>query len=232
MKKLALVFAIACGFSAPILAAPVVIEQMYLGTFGHYTQDYSAGGSFMVFASADFYDLSNGASWDSGAGWHPSTYSTLAGAQVFGSKVRYTFAQPASGILFQNTDYDNGNHSAQGVLGVNGPLVIEADLGASTGKMWGYTTVLSNNATWYGEPRFNFYDAQVGDRVYFEEKFSLVGSSRFTQNLFQTNFKYNVGGVVDFTQKLVATKVPEPATGFLLLGALATLAAARRRRMR
>ncbi len=230
MKKSTLLAALALAFSSSAYAGPV-IEQMHTATFGHYVQEYFAGnGKFMVFSNADKYSLSDGTQWEAGAGWHPDTYSSLKGTAVIGDKIRYTFNPLVNGTLFQNTDYSFGDHSSQGELTVDGPLMMTAALGGKTGFISGYTTIKSNNATWYGEPRFNYYGAKPGDKVYFEQNFALT-TGNFTANLFNTNFRYNLTGVVDFTKK-APSQVPEPGSSLLLLGALAGAMLVRRRRQR
>lgn len=212
MKKTLLIAAF--GLSASFGAQAADITQMHTATFGHYTESYSgAGSNFMVFSAADYYTLDNGTTWDSGAGWHPNTWSQIASTQVNGNTLSYTFNAPANGILFQNTDYNSGNHSSQGVLGFSGPIKIVAQAGSTTGKFSGYATILSNDETWYGQPRFNFYAAQVGQKVYFEQNYSLIGTT-FTADLFQRQFTYNETGVVDFTR---VAAVPEPSTYMLML---------------
>lgn len=182
------------------------IDTMYTATFGHYWQSHSAGSqSMMVFSQADYYLLDDGNTWDSGAGWHPDTDSTLSSISISGSTITYTFETPENGILFQNTDYNSGDHSAQGVLGVSGPLEITADLGGTTAFLSGHTEIISNDETWYGEPRFNYYSANVGDLVYFEVNYILGNGAVFDENLFNTDFSYNLTGQVDFT-----TVVPLP----------------------
>jgi hypothetical protein len=202
------------------VATAATINQMYLATFGHYTQTYNPGGQFMILSQADYYRLSDGTSWSSGAGWHPDTHSTLASVSISGSTITYTFNNPASGVLFQNTDYDSGDHSAQGILGLPTSLQIVAMIGSTTGVLQGYTQIMSNDETWYGQPRFNFYSAPVGTFVYFQQNFSLLNSS-FTQTLFDQSFIYNETGYVDFTR---TAPVPEPRNAALLLfGLLAVL---------
>ena len=217
MKKWLLVILILCTTSP---AYALTIDKMYTSTFGHYNQTYDPTGyasqqSFMIFSQADYYVLNDETNWDSGAGWHPDTYSTIQSVEVIGHSIMYNFYNPLDDILFQNTDYNSGNHSSQGVLGVSGPLTIIADIGANTGTMSGYTQVLSNDETWYGEPRFNYYSANVGDLVFYEIDF-VLNNTVWTENLFERSFSYNLSGVVDFT----ASSVPEPATIFLLLTSL------------
>ncbi|NHZ92222.1 PEP-CTERM sorting domain-containing protein [Massilia sp. CCM 8733] len=226
MKRLALFAALSLAFTATVHAAPV-ITQMHTATIGHYWQEFSPNAQFMVFSIADRYKLSDGTEWKAGAGWHPSAYSTLASTAVDGSTIRYTFHTPADGILFQNVDYSFGDHSAKGMLTVDNALTIEALLGSNTAKLSGYATVKSNDATWYGEPRFNYYGAKVGDKVYFEQNFEL-SNAVFTNQLFNTSFDYNLTGVVDFTRR--AGEVPEPGSLLILLAGAAAMATVRRRR--
>jgi hypothetical protein len=186
--------------AAAAAAQAATIDKMFTATFGHYSQQYQPGGTFMVFSQADRYQLDDGSTWDSGAGWHPDTQVMLKSIESDGAKVRYTFEAPEGGILFQNTDYDSGDHSAQGVLGAPKKLVLVAKIGSTKGKLSGYTKIISNDETWYGQPRFNFYSAAVGDRVYFRQDVVLLGAS-FTPELFNGAFQYNLTGVVDFTRK-------------------------------
>lgn len=192
------------------------IDRMNTATFGHYAEEFN-GGEFMIFSQADNYQLNNGTSWKSGAGWHPATYVTFAGVTTSGSSITYAFNAPTSGLLFTNTDYDRGDHSAQGELGLPDSLSIVATLGGNTGVISGYAQIISNNITEYGEPRFNYYSAPVGSKVYFEQHFSLLDTT-FTADLFSRTFIYNETGFVDFTH---TAPVPEPSTSALSLLGLA-----------
>lgn len=207
--------------------APETIDRMVTGTFGGYAQYHFPGNAFMVFPVADYYVLNDGSSWDSGAGSQYSLYSSVQSVAVSGTTIRYTFTPPGDGILYAGTDFSFGDHSAQGVLGVTGPLVIEAAVGGSTGTMRGWTTILSNDATFYDT--FNFYSAPVGSQVAFQTTWTLGFGSAFTEDLFDHAFNYNVAGFVDFTQ---TAPVPEPGTLAQLGGGLLLLAAARRRARR
>jgi len=197
-------------------AYALTIDQMYTATFGHYNQTYDPNGytsqqSFMIFSQADYYVLNDGSSWDSGAGWHPAASSTVESIEIDNDTIIYNFFNPENKILFQNIDYNSGNHSAQGILGVSSPLRIIAEIGTHTGIMTGYSIILSNEETWYGEARFNYYSADVGDFVYYEINF-VLSDSIWTEDLFNNRFSYNLSGMVDFT----ASPVPEPATILLV----------------
>lgn len=202
------------------VAQAATIDQMYTATFGQYTQSYTPGGAFMVFSPAHHYVLSDGSSWSAGAGWHPDTTAMLESVQVQGAQVVYTFAAPASGLLFQNTDFNAGEHSAQGELGLPARLELVAAIGGTTATLSGYTQVVSNLETWYGQPRFNAYSAAVGQSVYFQQTYTL-SDAQFTATLFDGAFTYNEAGVVNFTQLM---PVPEPTIALLLALGLAGVA--------
>jgi hypothetical protein len=76
--------------------------------------------------------------------------------------------------------------------------------------MSGYTPIVSNDETWYGEPRFNYYTAPVGAYVYFEVTYTLL-SGEFTADTFDNDPSYRITGYVDFTNV-----IPEPASSGLL----------------
>jgi PEP-CTERM motif len=201
------------------VAGAATIDRMTTATFGHYTENYYPGGSFLVFSGADRYLLNDGTSWGSGAGSTTLAYSTLASVTTIDSTIIYTFNTPSSGVLFSNTDYDSGDHSSQGTLGLPTSLSIVATSGSNTGVLSGYTKILSNTETWYGQPRFNYYSAPVGSEVYFEQTFTLVDAT-FSPELFNGSFVYNEAGFVDFTK---VAAVPEPSTSLLLLIGLGAL---------
>lgn len=225
MKKYLILCLVLIGVASNLNAA--TIDIMYTATFGHYRQSYSATSQqFMIFSQADYYFLDDNSTWESGAGWHPDTSSTVLSVNVLGDTIIYTFSTPEDSILFQNTDYNSGDHSAQGVLGVSGPLTIVSELGSNTAVMSGYTEILSNEETWYGEPRFNYYSADVGDLVYFEVNYILGNGAVFDEDLFSTDFSYNLTGHVDFTNV-----VPIPSAFFLFgSGILAVFVSKTRRK--
>ena len=63
------------------------IDRMYTATFGLYSQSYTPDGNFMPFSPADYYQLSDGSTWDSGAGSHTATSSMMSGVSVIGNQI-------------------------------------------------------------------------------------------------------------------------------------------------
>ena len=200
------------SLSNPILA--VVIEEMSTGTIGGYSQVYDpSSGNIMVLGKAEDYFLSDGTSWRSGAGSHATQYSKVDHFFIEGTVINYVFDMPIGSILFQNTDYNFGNHSAQGILTSVDNLTLTAEIGSSFASLSGQAMVASNDETWYGEPRFNYYAAEVGDIVSFSVTYALLGGAIWDQSTLDDRFSYHLNGIVDFTQ---TEPVPEQA-GFSIL---------------
>lgn len=176
--------------------------MVYATVFGYY-DTYAPGGSFRLVAHAERYYLNNGTSWQSGAGSFFPTFATLDHVEVSGDTLRYVLNP--GGILHRQTDYDAGDHSAQGEIAVYGPLVIVALAGATDAVLMGQGRIISNDATWYGEPRFNYYNAPVGSIVPFRMRYQLASGSTFSQDLFSNGFSYNGTGAIDFAH---ATRPP------------------------
>lgn len=199
----------------PTVAANARIDSMmvYATIFG-YSETYSPGGGFRLVAHAERYYLDNGTSWYSGAGSFYPTSATFDHVEVSAETLRYVLNPPVDGVLYRQTDYDSGDHSAQGEIAVEGPLVIVALAGSSDGIVMGHGRVVSNDATWYGEPRFNYYQAPVGSIVPFRMRYKLYGAT-FTQDLFSGTFSYGGAGAVDFVHAfrppIVALEVKGPA---------------------
>lgn len=188
--------------------APVTIDRMTTqNSFG----SHSAGGPLILLGSANVYDLSNGGHWTSGAGSYSLAGAQLDHVEVSGTKIRYVMTPPA--MLYQQTDYDSGDHSAQGQLNPSGALVIEAEAGSAKAVLRANALLASNDATSYGEPRFNYYTAIVGSVLPIEMIYTMQGGSTWTVDAFSRSFSYTSTGVVDF-----AHPVSEPLLTGLSIG--------------
>ncbi|HEY9026384.1 MAG TPA: PEP-CTERM sorting domain-containing protein [Burkholderiaceae bacterium] len=220
----------ALAFSGLAAASPngnPTVDVMHTGTIFGYAFGHDAGGQFQIGPFPSSYDLSDGTSWEQGAGSFSFLNSTVTRVAATGSALAFTFRQPADGVLFQHTDYDSGDHSAQGTIGTPSQITLLADAGAKTGVMEGWVRILSNDPTWYSS--FNYYSASVGQSVWWQTTVTLQGDATFTPGLFDTHFDYVESGVVDFTR---VQAVPEPGNLPLIAAALASMLAwsAKRRR--
>jgi outer membrane protein assembly factor BamB len=183
------------GGGATSITTRVVIDRMTTSwsSFGPGVQP-----SIDLFGSANTYFLSDGTSWSSGAGSFRLASAALDHVETSGDLVRYYFTAPSDGVLYQQTDYDAGDHSAQGTLGGSEPLLLEATRGSPLAVMRGQATIVSNDATWYGEPRFNYYAAPVGSLVPFELHYTLSSPAGWTEDTFEGSMSYSMSGSISF----------------------------------
>jgi outer membrane protein assembly factor BamB len=159
--------------------------------------NYVPGGTFALVGGAKKYELSDGSSWDSGAGSGRQHWSMFVRVETAGSTIRYVLSPPEVGLVFEQTDFDSGDHSAQGTLAAASDLVIEAQAGSTTAVLRGNARIVSNDMTWYGTPAFNFYSAIVGSVVPFEITYTIFGDT-WTASTFSRSFVFTGTGWVDF----------------------------------
>ena len=213
---LAAVLTLATSFLGRVTFA-ATIDRLDVWTLDGYSVSHSASASdFMVLEWPHVYYLNDGTSWQSGAGGYGYGTVGLTSQTVTGGTVSYMLALAAGDSYLMNyTDYDSGDHSSQGEIAPFGSMVLTAPIGSKTATMNGYAEIVSDTMTWYGEPRFNYYSAPVGDAVPFTLTYTLLGST-WQPGIFNTNFNYNMQGTIDFTHP-----VPEPSTlALLAAGAL------------
>lgn len=191
------------SFRTPVRAtlARVTIDRMSVNR----SDGHGAGGPLALMGAASVYSLSDGSQWSSGAGSYYNYTAQLDHVEVSGTKVRYVLVPPAS--IYQQTDYDSGDHSAQGRLDSSGPLVLEAELGSTKAVLRANALLASNDATWYGEPLFNYYSAVVGSVVPVELIYTMQGGSTWTTDAFSRSFSFTVIGIVDFAHPVSVPRI-------------------------
>jgi len=186
--------------SCSAMADNPTIDRMYLEPFGGYTQYYSPEVGLKYLPAADSYVLSDGSQWYSGAGWASSQYATVTNIADTGETLIFEMVSTAADeIVFQNTDYNGGDHSSQGTLIQASPLIILAEPGATSGIAHGWVRITSNEETWYGLPRFNYYSAPVGSLVPYEVTYELQDNT-WHYDILNELFEYTANGWVDFQQ--------------------------------
>lgn len=193
----------------------LTIDTMYVRT-GPYNSTYYPSPAFsgLTFVGgADHYVLNDGSQWSSGAGSHISHSGRLASYAISGNTIHYYLTIMPGDFVYQQTDYDSGNHSAQGELTAAQQIEIVATIGSSVAVSEGFMRLYSNNETWYGQPRFNYYSAPVGALVPFQFEYTLFDGATWTPQVFDNQFKYRGTGYVDFKNA-----IPEPSSIGMLLG--------------
>jgi len=226
MGKIPFLVIVSLLFSTTYCTA-ATIDRMTIHTFGGYSQTYDPNSSssfeknFMIFGMANKYYLNDGSSWDSGAGSHSEPRVGFVGAQLNGSMVEYTFDPPEFYVFFQNTDYNAGDHSAQGVLRIDNDPIITVENNTKLARMQGYAEIISNDPTYYST--FNYYSANVGDRVFYSMEYWIY-DTYWTPNTFDSRFEYNLNGYVDFTEV-----IPEPSTILIFVTGIFGLLSAKRK---
>jgi hypothetical protein len=186
-----------------------------LMTFAGYSGgSYSASDLQLNLAAPTYsYYMSDGSSWNGGAGTFYTPSVTYETSVVSNEYVYYYFTPLDNGVLYQQTDSD-GNHVTQGTLGWSGDVVLAAEIGSTEATFSGYTTILDNTMPPLIGYNLDYYGASVGQSVYFQMSFTIWNPANMTwqPDTFASSFDYASGGYVDFTQV-----VPEPNVSILLL---------------
>ncbi len=184
-------------------AVPNTIDRMTVGDTSNNT--YSSGGTLRLIPNASVYYLNNNTSWSSGAGGCTLSSASIDKVEESGNILRFYLKNPTD---WSRTDYNSGDHSAQGTLRPLAPLVIEATAGSTTGVLRGSVLLVSNTITSYGEPRFNYFSAPVGAVLPLTIQYTLANTT-FRANLFNSSFNYTCSGWVDFANPV---SIPLPVS--------------------
>jgi hypothetical protein len=220
--------------SLSLLVAPcapaATIDRMTTANFGNYFDDNSLTFGMAITSWPDFYYLSDGTSWGSGAGSFQAGSGRPVNETVVGNTIRYEMKMSGNSPLMDYTDYDAGNHSSKGRLEPWGPLVIEAAIGSKTATLNGYALIVRNDLSNYSPPAYVYYSAPVGWAAPMRMTYTLGGNATWQPGIFDTNFTYQTNGEIRFNE---AIPVPEPGAASVMFAfATALLTGAGRRRSR
>ena len=181
------------GLSRATGLANATIDSIH---FGDSEDSYPDRPSIYMLGRAQTYYLSDGTSWNGGAGTYYVNRASFDHAEVAGNKVRYYFHPPAAHLLYQQTDFNAGEHSSQGRLDCGDPLLLEATLGSTVAVLRGNATIVSNEPTFY--PSFNYFGAPVGAIVPFQIVYELTSGGTWTADSFESPISYREEGRVWF----------------------------------
>lgn len=200
-------------------ASAATIDRVRTSSIGGYAESYAPGIGLTILGLSEWYDLSDGTSWHSGAGTFSDPHAWVSGVSVNGTTITYTLNLPVGGRLYENTDYGTG-HSSQGRLSSVAPLQLVAEWGTHTATLSGWAHLDSNDMMSFGNPmqNFDFYTAPVGSLVPFQATVTKSGAG-FDETCFNTSFLYGVHGEINFA----AYVVPEPAAALVVLTTLTLL---------
>jgi len=214
-----LLFTVVLSIYSSVYAEAATIDMVTIHTNGGYSQTFDPNSSslfenkFVIFGKADRYYLNDGTYWDSGAGSHSIARVGYVSANVNGSAIEYTFDPPEFYVIFENTDYNSGDHAAGGILKIDSNPVIKAENNTKMAKMEGYAEIIEN----YPENNiedFNYYSAKTGNKVFYSINYWKY-DGYWTADTFNESFEYNLQGCIDFTNV-----VPEPSSILVFLSGI------------
>jgi hypothetical protein len=186
------------GAATGVANAAATIDRLYLAQPLGANPLYVPGLPITLMPWPDVYELSDGSSWDSGAGVFVVPPLILDNVTVVGPEIFYAFQRPLDLILMQYTDLNGGVHASQGIIAPPGAVFLTARKGSTKGKIRGFAEVVSNTPTPTGN--FNYYSASPGDKVLLNIDVELIGTT-FTPDLFDRSFTFTSSGVIDFTRQ-------------------------------
>ncbi len=164
-------------------------------TFGRGPGGHAAGGPLILLGTSLTYFLSDGSSFENGAGSAPLAYMTLDQVVVTADSVHYIMRAPSDSIAFYRLD-----EYTEGALAVAGPLVLSAALGSNVAVMSGVVRILENVPISRGVPGFRYFSSRIANVVPFAATYSCT--SPWTATSFDSTFTYELAGRVDFAHPI------------------------------
>lgn len=162
-----------------------------------YFSRYPRNGVMRIVGSGRDYYLSDGSTWESGAGW--AGYGGMIPNDITrdGSTIRYHMN--TDDLLIHRIDYDSGDHSASYQLDTLEALTIVAEYGSTVGTITTEALITLDEPENYVDERFNFLSAPLCSVVPISITYTLMGVNVFDETLFDEPFDFNSYTRIDLT---------------------------------
>lgn len=169
--------------------------------------NYSPYLPIVITGTADEHTLDNGEVWDSGAGGYTSGQVQYSHTEVDGTTVRYYFTATNPSEFIGMTDYNGGDHSANGTLGFEDELVLTATIGESEAYIEHGLTLLTNQPANYNDDRFYYFSAVVDSVVPFTVQVTHT-SGTWQSDTFDGGFSYLAhSGLINFADPISSPQI-------------------------
>jgi hypothetical protein len=146
---------------------------------------------------ATIYELSDGSTFERGAGGGMFGQMQFAAVAREGDTIRYRMLAPD--VVVQYDQYNQGNHSASYQLEGLGDIFIEAAHGGTLGYLEGEVLITADEPANYRDERFHYLSAEICSAVPLSSTIRLREGATFDEALFDSEFAYDADGVLDFT---------------------------------
>jgi hypothetical protein len=166
--------------------SPNTIDSMTMEPW--YNDTYQVGGAMPIVGYGKDYSLSDGSTWESGAGSAQYGSMTLNDVVVNGSTISYHMSP--NNLIVARTDYDSGSHSANYQIETVEDLVIVAQYGSTVGTVTSCAVITIDEPANYVDGRFNYLSAPLCSTVPITITYTLLNGHVFDENLFDQGFDF------------------------------------------
>ncbi len=158
--------------------------------------DFQFGALDTTSSVPGLYRLSDGSTWDAGAGTGRAGRLRVVGFEAAGVELRVHVT--TSDPMYVRTDYDGGSHSANFELDPYDDIVLSGERGARTFTFATYVRVALDQPANYADARFNHLSAPICAVVPFTTTYTIVtGARTFDEHLFDADFEATVATRID-----------------------------------
>lgn len=200
-------------FSCASAHASTTAQIAYIDTAYYvHTEHSSAYGNDFArnFLDPYIYHLTDGTTWQSGAGSFPSVDFRVQSLTLNGNNLVYDFGFSAGDVALTATDFGFGSNQANYSLSFVGPVFMTAAVGSTTGLISGNLLLTFDSPVnyWWVTAPFSPFDVNVGDVIPFNSQVGLLNDT-FTSHLLTDDFEYTFSGTI-------GSPIPEPNISLVL----------------